>query len=199
MGSDREANGLFCAKCGKEVPAGATFCPSCGTPVSAAPSTAAPAAPLSGVDALMKDSKAQEYWFKRLIALIIDGIIIGIVVVVIFALIAAMVALPGYFAYGYAPLSVLFGGVTIVVGILLILYFPIAEVTRGATIGKSVMKLKVVGKNGGNPNFVEAFVRNISKIYWLLLLLDVIVGLATQKGYQQKFSDHVMGTSVVPV
>jgi uncharacterized RDD family membrane protein YckC len=57
----------------------------------------------------MKDSKAQEYWFRRLIALIIDGIIIGIVVVIIFALIAAMVALPAYFAYGYAPLSILFG------------------------------------------------------------------------------------------
>ena len=192
----------FCSKCGKELPEGATFCPACGTPVQATASagapSAAPAAPVSGIDALMKDSKAQEYWFRRLIALIIDGIIIGIVVVIIFALIAAMVALPAYFAYGYAPLSILFGGVTIVVGILLILYFPLAETTRGATIGKSVMHLKVVGKNGGNPNFVEAFVRNISKIYWLLLLLDVIVGLATQKGYQQKYSDHIMGTSVVP-
>ena len=154
--------------------------------------------PMSGVDALMKDSNVQSYWFKRLIALIIDGVIIGVVVVIIFALIAAMVAVPGYFAYGYAPLSILFGGVTIVVGILLILYFPIAEATRGATIGKSVMKLKVVGKSGGNPNFVEAFVRNISKIYWLLLLLDVIVGLAVSKGYQQKYSDKFMGTSVVP-
>jgi uncharacterized RDD family membrane protein YckC len=153
---------------------------------------------MSGIDALMKDSGAQGYWLKRLIALIIDGIIIGIVVVVIFALVAVIVALPAYFVSGAAPLNVLFGGTTFAVGILLILYFPIAEVARGATIGKSVMSLKVVGKNGGNPTFLEAFVRNISKIYWLLLLLDVIVGLATQKGYQQKFSDHIMGTSVVP-
>lgn len=192
----------FCSKCGKELPESATFCPACGTPVQAGSSpsaaAAAPTAPMSGIDALMKDSKAQEYWVRRLVALIIDGIIIGIVVVIIFAIIAAMVALPAYFAYGYAPLAVLFGGFTIIVGILLILYFPLAEATRGATIGKSVMKLKVVGKSGGNPNIVEAFIRNISKIYWLLLLLDVIVGLATQKGYQQKFSDHIAGTSVVP-
>jgi uncharacterized RDD family membrane protein YckC len=153
---------------------------------------------MSGIDALMKDSKAQEYWFRRLVALIIDGVIIGIVVAIILALVAIMTVLPGYFAYGYAPLTIFFGGATIIIGVLLILYFPIAEVTRGATIGKSVMKLKVVGKNGGNPDFVEAFVRNVSKIYWLLLLLDVIVGLATQKGYQQKYSDHIMGTSVVP-
>ena len=146
----------------------------------------------------MKDSKVQEYWLKRLVALIIDGIIVGLVVVVIFALIAVMTVLPSYFAYGYGPLTVLFGGATVVVGVLLILYFPLAEITYGATIGKSVMKLKVVGKTGAKPTFVEAFVRNISKIYWLLLLLDVIVGLATQKGYQQKYSDHLMGTSVVP-
>ena len=153
---------------------------------------------MSGIDALMKDSKAQEYWLKRLIAIIIDSVIIAIIVGIIFVAVAAMIALPGYFVGGFAPFAVLFGGFTVVVGILLILYFPLAEATRGATIGKSAMKLKVVGKSGGNPDFVEAFVRNVSKIYWLLLLLDVIVGLATQKGYQQKFSDHLMGTSVVP-
>jgi hypothetical protein len=40
-------------------------------------------------------------------------------------------------------------------------------------------------------------VRNISKVYWLLLLLDVVVGLATPKQYTQKFSDKLVGTSVV--
>ena len=186
---------MFCAKCGKEVPAGATFCPSCGSPVSG-PSTAAPAAPLSGVDALMKDSTAQGYWLKRLIALIIDGVIIGIVVVVI----AAIVAIPFFLAGAglVGQYAVFFGGFALVVGILLIFYFPLMETSYGATIGKQAMKLKVVSKTGSKPTFGEAFIRNISKIYWLLLLLDVIVGLATTKGYQQKYSDHLMGTSVVP-
>jgi uncharacterized RDD family membrane protein YckC len=153
---------------------------------------------MSGVDAVMKDSAAQGYWIKRLVALIIDGIIIGVVVAIIFTLIAVMTVLPGFIYGGYAPLAFLFGGFTLLVGVLLILYFPVSETMRGATIGKSVMKLKVVGKSGGNPTFVEAFIRNVSKIYWLLLLLDVIVGLATTKGYQQKYSDHIAGTSVVP-
>jgi hypothetical protein len=39
--------------------------------------------------------------------------------------------------------------------------------------------------------------RNISKIYWLLLLLDTVVGLATSKNYTQKFSDRFAGTEVV--
>lgn len=59
------------------------------------------------------------------------------------------------------------------------------------------MHLKVVGPKGGNPTFVQSLVRNISKIYWILLLLDVIVGLATSKQYNQKYSDKLVGTSVV--
>ena len=185
----------FCAKCGKELPLGATFCPACGTPVAgAAPGTAATTGTLSGIDALMKDSNDQSYWLKRLIAIIIDGVIIGVVVTII----AVFVTVPFFHSGGLAPYAFFFSGFAILVGILLILYFPLMETTYGATIGKQAMKLKVVSKTGSRPTFGEAFVRNISKIYWLLLLLDVIVGLATTKGYQQKYSDYLMGTFVVP-
>ncbi len=185
-----------CAKCGKEIPEGATFCPSCGAPVQPGATAAAPAAgPVSGVDALMKDSAAQGYWVKRLIALIIDGLIIGVVVGII-----AVLAFSSsfFFGGGFGFFGAFFGAFALVTGILLILYFPLMETNSGATLGKKVMGLKVVGKGGGNPTLGEAFIRNISKIYWLLLLLDVIVGLAISKGYQQKYSDHLMGTSVVP-
>ena len=166
----------FCAKCGKELPAGATFCPACGASVSGA---SAPSAPMSGMDSLLKEPAAQGHWLRRIVALIIDAIIIGIVVVVI-----AAVGIVGSFASGGA-LGFFFGVTTILAGILLILYFPIMESTRGASIGKQAMGLKVVSKTGTNPTFGEAFVRNISKIYWLLLLLDVVIGLAVSKGYSQ--------------
>jgi len=188
----------FCAKCGNELPGGATFCPACGAPVqaqAAAPSpSAGSSAPLSGIDSLMKDSKAQEYWLWRLVAFIIDVVIIAVVltflalaVTVPFFLSGGAVAFTGFFFGGFAVLS----------GIILIFYFPLMESSSGASIGKHAMHLRVVSKSGSNPTFLEAFVRNISKIYWLLLLLDVIVGLAVTKGYQQKYSDSLMGTSVV--
>jgi len=182
----------FCANCGKELPAGATFCPACGTPVAGA--ATASAVPVSGIDALLKDSKAQEYWVRRLIALVIDVVIVTVVLVVL----AALVAIPFFLSGGLAPIGFFFGGFAILAGIILILYFPVMESSSGASIGKKVFGLKVVSKTGGNPTFGEAFIRNVSKIYWLLLLLDVIIGLATTKGYQQKYSDHLMGTSVVP-
>ncbi len=182
----------FCAKCGKELPADATFCPSCGAPVQPG-AAAATSAPISGIDALTKDQKAQEYWVERLVAYIIDVIIIA---VVLFA-ITVIIAIPFFLTGGFASWGFFFGGFALLAGIAYILYFTISEATSGSTIGKRIFRLKVVSKAGSSPNFGESFIRNISKIHPLLLLLDVIIGLAVTKGYQQKYSDHIMGTSVV--
>ena len=183
---------MFCAKCGKELPAGATFCPSCGTSVGGT-SSAQPQAPTSGIDTLAKDQKAQEYWIWRLVAIIVDYIIVGIV----WGIIALVIAFPSFFAGGGAFFGAVLGGFAFVYGIIFVLYFSVAESVWGASIGKHLFNLRVKSKTGSNPTFGEAFVRNISKIYWLLLLLDVVVGLALSKGYEQKYSDRLMGTTVV--
>jgi len=167
------------------------FCANCGAPVgrSSSPSDAA----LSGIDALMKQPAAQSYWTKRLLAFVIDVIIVVIILVVA----AALIAIPTLVLSGTAALTSLFAGVfPIAAGLIIFLYFIVAEVTRGATIGKQIFHLKVVGPSGGNPTFVQSLVRNLSKIYWILLLIDVVVGLATSKQYNQKFSDHLVGTTV---
>ena len=187
----------FCAKCGKEIPAGATFCPSCGAPVQGATPGAAPSqtAPVSGVDALTKDSKAQSYWVNRFVAFIIDCLIVFVPLLIITVIVAIFVAISGF-----SPFGIIFGGaVSILWYLVFILYNMVMESTWGASFGKRFLHLKVVSKTGANPTLVEAFIRNLSKIYWLLLLLDIIIGLAVSKGYQQKYSDKFMGTSVVPV
>ncbi len=182
----------FCRECGAELPPGSAFCPKCGVPVGQAPATSSGA--LSGIDALIKDPAAQNYWLKRFLAILVDVIIVFVILVVI----AAAVAIPGFVLSGTAGVTFLFAGVfAIAAGLIIFLYFIVAEVTRGATVGKSAFNLKVVGPNGGNPTFIQSLVRNISKIYWILLLLDVVVGLATSKQYTQKFSDRLVGTSVV--
>ncbi len=183
----------FCSRCGKELPAGATFCPSCGAPVAggeAAPATGA----LSGFETLTKDQKAQEYWVQRFVAFIIDAAIVYL----IFLVITLLIAVPFFFTGAFIGAGLFFGGIFAVLGgLILVLYFTVAESTSGASIGKRIFKLKVVSKSGSHPNFVESFIRNVSKIYWLLLLLDVVIGLALSHGYQQKYSDSMMGTKVV--
>jgi uncharacterized RDD family membrane protein YckC len=188
----------FCAKCGKELPPGATFCPSCGAPVAggeAAPPTGA----LSGFETLTKDQKAQEYWVQRVVAFIVDAAIVYLVLLVIFLAVSFPLFFSGaFFGTGLVGAGFFFGGLfTVLWGLIFVLYFAVAESTSGASIGKKIFKLTVVSKSGSHPNFVEAFIRNVSKLYWLLLLLDVVVGLALSHGYQQKYSDSMMGTKVV--
>ena len=182
----------FCTKCGKELPAGASFCPVCGAPAGAAGTTTAPTAPVSGLDTLTKDQKAQEYWLLRTVAFVVDAIIVYIVL----AVVTAIIAIPALLSRGFGFIGVVFGGIALLWGIVFVLYFSVFESSSGSSIGKKVFKLKVVSKTGSNPTFGEALIRNISKIYWLLLLLDIIVGLATSKEYQEKYSDRLMGTKV---
>ena len=190
----------FCPRCGNELPAAAAFCPNCGAPVAqpgaGAASTVPPtqSTPVSGFETLTKDSQAQQYWGERLVAFIIDAVIVFVVVLVI----AIFITIP-FFLTGaaFTPVAFFFGGFALLGGVIFVLYFAVMESSSGASIGKKIFKLKVVSRTGSTPNFGEAFIRNVSKIYWLLLLLDVIVGLAISKGYQQKYSDSIMGTSVV--
>lgn len=184
----------FCAKCGKEIPEGATFCPACGAsvgPTSAAPP--APEAPVSGFDTLIKDQKAQEHWIWRLVAVGVDYVVVWVVL----GIIALAVGLPSFFLGGGAFVAAVLSTIAILNGIVFVLYNAVAETTWGESLGKHLFHFKVQAKTGSKPTFGEAFVRNISKIYWLLLLLDVVIGLAVTKGYQQKYSDHLMGTTVV--
>ncbi|MGD0330345.1 MAG: RDD family protein [Nitrososphaeria archaeon] len=198
----------YCTKCGKLIPDEATFCPNCGAPVpgkvsaipTPPPSTPPLNTPISGIDAIVKNQQAQNYWIRRLVALVIDAVVIAIIVGVA-ALIIFIPYLISQIAAGqfFTTLSAWFNffSFPLIVGIGLILYFPLSEITWGATLGKSIMGLKVTRSNGERPTLGQAFIRNISKIYWILLLLDVVIGLATQTDYKQKFSDRYAGTVVV--
>lgn len=198
----------YCTKCGKLLPDAAVFCPYCGAPsqekVSAVPTppppSPPPSTPVSGIDMIAKSSQAQDYWIRRVIALVIDSVVIaiilGIIVAIIFIPYAISQIITGEF-FRMPQNWFSFLSFQLIVGIGLVFYYPLSEITWGATLGKSIMGLKVTKINGDKPNLGQALIRNISKIYWILLLLDVIVGLAIQTDYKQKFSDKYAGTIVV--
>jgi len=162
--------------------------------VQAGTAAAPPTGAVSGFETLTKDQKAQEYWVQRFVAFIIDAAIVYFILLVI----TLAISIPFLFTGAFGAIGFFFGGVfTVLWGLIFVLYFTVAEATSGASIGKRIFSLRVVSKTGSYPDFVEAFIRNVSKIFWLLLLLDVIIGLAMSKGYQQKYSDSMMGTKVV--
>ena len=194
----------FCVRCGRQLGDGDMFCPGCGCPVGGGtgPSSAGPsahAASISGIDALIKEQSVQSYWLERLIAFIIDAV----VVYVAFAIISGILILPSLIT-GLASGTVLsaaaiFGAsaYALIGSVLLVLYFSFAESLYGTTLGKSVMHLKVETLEGRTPTLEQTIIRDFSKINWVLLLLDVVFGLATQTEYRQKFSDKYAKTLVV--
>jgi uncharacterized RDD family membrane protein YckC len=146
------------------------------------------------MDSLLKEGGVQEYWLRRLAAFVVDAIIVCAVVGVLALLFAFSFLLAAGPAVFWAVLA---GAFSVVSGVILVLYFMFADAYAGATIGKKALGLRVIASGGRTPTIGEAAIRNISKIYWVLLLLDVIVGLATSRKYTQKFSDKYANLEVV--
>jgi uncharacterized RDD family membrane protein YckC/ribosomal protein L40E len=178
---------MYCSKCGEKLPDDSKFCTKCGATVGREARTE------TVVGRFETDTDLQEYWIKRGIAYIIDSIIVGIAAVV-------LLGIAFFPAISTNPAS-LFDilGFPFAMGLLYILYFPVAETMYGATFGKSMMGFKVVTRTGGRPSFEKSFIRNVTKIHQVLLLLDVIGGLITSTELHQKYTDRIANTTVVAI
>jgi len=150
-----------------------------------------------GYSKIYNSRKLQDYWIRRLIAFIIDAIIVSIAVLilelVIFALVAASTS-AGFLLPWWSTNSLLFG---LFSGLPLFLYSAFMESSYGFTIGKNIMRLKVVNKEGKKPTMDTAFLRDITKIYWIVILLDVVVALALpNRDPAHRYLDSYAGTTV---
>ncbi len=136
----------------------------------------------TGFDIIGNNKALQDHWLRRIVALIIDGIIIGVIafLVSIFFWILSPVGFIGWFF----------------VGLLMFLYFIVLEVAIGGTIGKKLLSLEVVSTQQGSLSFVPSLIRNVSKIFWVFLLVDWLVGMFTDGDPRQKFLDRYANTTV---
>jgi len=185
----------YCPKCGNEVPSDAKFCTNCGAALGAV--TPAPAPTPSGY---VPPSPLADLG-SRIIAGIVDYVIIGIIAAVlsIFLLAPMMVAAPwsmmSGFSWGW------FGGmfgVVAVMWLLWLIYFTYFEGTSGQTIGKKLVNIRVMKVNGSRCDFGSALVRNILRIIDhlpFLYILGIILIAATEK--RQRLGDMLASTIVV--
>jgi len=81
-------------------------------------------------------------------------------------------------------------------GVLWLFYASVMESSRGSTIGKLVMNLKVTRIDGRLVGLDMALIRNVSKIYPVFWLIDTVVGMATPGDPHQKYLDRIAGTTV---
>jgi uncharacterized RDD family membrane protein YckC len=140
-------------------------------------------------------------WIYRLIAYIIDSIIIGIPAYIIYWLLLLPLATTTVnYGYGYSVAVTAWWAnllIPLVLGVLQLFYFIIMDSNSGGTFGKRIMKLQVQTVNGSKLTINQAFIRNISKIYGLLLLLDWLIGIVSAGNKQQKFLDRAASAVVV--
>ncbi len=146
---------------------------------------------------------------QRIIAFIIDSIIIGLVMGAIYA--AALFF--GYFSLGsgiggggFSPFGFygsIFPALSFLNYLLKLLYFTYFESKDGgggATFGKRIIGIKVVDKDGRKVSGSDSFKRNIARLLWalpcigfIILLLDVYL----IHDSEQRIGDRIADTYVV--
>ncbi len=82
-----------------------------------------------------------------------------------------------------------------IVLLLAYVYFVLMEAYSGQTIGKYLLKIRVIKINGDKVNIMESAIRNIGKVFFLPLDISVGVLFYWKKGYL-KFFDYYTETKV---
>ena len=127
-----------------------------------------------------------EHFTKRLYACIIDFIVVFLLISIVNNLLFVplsllkITVLSAYYPY-------------VVTVIVTMAYFTIMEAKTNKTIGKKVMKLYVSDEEG-YLSYSSAFIRNITKCFWVLLIFDVIIGKLF--GLPSRLFDKIAGNDV---
>ena len=135
----------------------------------------------TGFDYLGHDKALQQHWLKRIVAIVFDAVLIYVPIMIF----VSMLSERGFVSAGLLS------------GIVLFLYSSLFDYAVGGTVGKMIMQMKSVS-TGGAMSMSQSLMRNVTKIFVLLLLLDWIVGLAVEtRDPRQKWTDQVGHTSVI--
>jgi len=145
---------------------------------------------VSGVDLISHNQPLQNHWLRRIAAYVIDVVLIFVVYVLL-----SLFALVGLVGGGWAVAGIIGVG-AVIIGVLSLLYWLFMDWIAGGTLGKKVVGLRVTTMDGQRVNPVQSVIRNVSKIFWALLLIDWILGLATEGDPRQKFTDRLAGVTV---
>ena len=105
---------------------------------------------------------------RRIIAYILDFFVVSSVMW-IFAYLLSLMLSPLDVTYVYAA----FPYIAPVLGFI---YFVFLEKSKGSTVGKAIMYLEVRSRNGAYINWPQAIVRNLTKIYWVPIIFDWLIG-----------------------
>lgn len=105
---------------------------------------------------------------RRVIAYVIDFFVVSAFMWIVSYLLSFFInPNNSYAVYMYFPY---------VVPVLCLVYFICLEKMKGATVGKALMYLRVVSRNGNRISWIQSIVRNLTKVYWIPVIFDWAIG-----------------------
>jgi uncharacterized RDD family membrane protein YckC len=132
---------------------------------------------------VVHDFSFQEHWITRFLAVGLDYIVLLFVTGLVNDLV--------FTDWSFSLINFF-----LLLGAIAFLYFVVTESIFGYTLGKRVFDLKVVTVNGNKPSFKKVFIRNISKIFFVFLILDVVGSWFTATNLRQRYVDKIAHTTV---
>lgn len=150
-------------------------------------------------EAVRATATLKNLWTRRVIAFIIDSLILLVLLAVLSAVLA--IILVPVLVFSWDAYGGFFSGFSAIFGLIIVWgYYVALEGSAGATIGKRFMDLRVRSLRG-NMNYTKAFMRSFTKawlpVFTALFALDLIIGFLTGGDPKQRFSDVVADTAVI--
>ena len=105
---------------------------------------------------------------RRIIAYLIDFFVVS-AIMWIFAFLLSFMIRP-------VDISSVYVYLPFIAPVLGFVYFIILEKAKGATVGKALMYLEVRSRNGARISWPQSIVRNLTKIYWIPIIFDWLIG-----------------------
>jgi uncharacterized RDD family membrane protein YckC len=195
-----------CSLCGTQASPGAEYCVACGealkrkTPIEQQPQAPPTYNPSLRVEPPTAFAAALPYQGVaiRFVAQLVDVIILGVVFWLLGFTGAGTITIDA--ATAQVTISPLFGLLMLIDVIIAFLYFTVLEGWNGQTVGKMVVKIKVVREDHSSISYGEAAIRTILRIIDLIpfiapyLLAAVLIWSSEDK---QRLGDRVAHTVVV--
>ena len=125
----------------------------------------------------------QENWVTRFLAFGLDYILLFVVTGLAKDLI--------FPSWAFSALDYI-----LLAGLMSFFYFIAAETVFGYTLGKKLFNLRVVTVNGDKPSFKNVVIRNVSKIFFIFLIIDVIGSYFTANALHQRYAEKIAHTIV---
>jgi uncharacterized RDD family membrane protein YckC len=133
-------------------------------------------------------------WSTRFWAWLID-----VILVILFTIIVQWIFLPFWTISFYGDL---FQGDLFVIGVPVLfffLYWMLMEGYWGQSVGKMVMNLKVVNRNGSGIHFGTAAIESLGKAFFPVLILDCLIGWLGMPSTKLRVFNRISNTIVIKI